>query len=60
MGRKNRRKKINRTKQLCMYGRLTKCNKTVAFCRLHNCYLEPKDIKEKRCNYERCSYIEEI
>lgn len=60
MGRKNNRKKTNLMKKLCIYGRLTRCNKTVAFCKLHNCYLEPKDIKEKKCNYKRCLYIEDV
>jgi len=60
MGRKNRRKKNGKTKNLCMYGRLTRKNKTVAYCKLHNCYLEPKDIKEKRCNHKNCVHIEEI
>lgn len=47
MGRKNKRKKPNITKYLCIYGRLARKNNSVAYCKLHKCYLEPKDIAEK-------------
>lgn len=60
MGRKNRRRRINLTKKLGIYGRLSKRSKAVAFCKLHCCYLEPRDIKEKKCNYKKCVHIEEI
>ena len=48
MGRKNKRKKPNITKYLCIYGRLARKNNSVAYCKLHKCYLEPKDIAEKK------------
>ncbi|MDO5555835.1 MAG: hypothetical protein Q4G09_04125 [Clostridia bacterium] len=60
MGRKNKRKKINKTKQLSIYGKLIRPNKIVAFCKLHSCYLEPKDIAEKKCNKKGCRYKVEI
>lgn len=60
MSRKNRRKRTNRTKEIYMYGRLVGKNKAVAYCKLHKCYLEPKDIAEKKCNYKRCIHKIEI
>lgn len=60
MGRKNRRKNINKTKELCIYGRLSQKRKAVVYCKLHNCYLEPKDVAEKKCNYKRCIHRIEV
>jgi len=60
MGRKNKRKEINKTKKLCIYGRLTRAGRIVAFCNLHKCYLEPKDIAEKKCNYKNCKHKVEM
>lgn len=60
MGRKNRRKRPNVTKHLGIYGRLTRKSKAVVYCKLHKCYLEPKDISEKKCNFKRCIYKQEV
>lgn len=60
MGRKNKRKRPNVNKHLCIYGRLARKNNAVAYCKLHKCYLEPKDIAEKKCNYKRCTYKQEL
>lgn len=58
MSRKNRRKTYKNNK-LFLYGR-TSPNKAVAYCKLHKCYLEPKDILERKCNKKKCKYKEEI
>ena len=44
MARKNKRKRVNRTKELSIFGRLVQRKKAVVYCELHKCYLEPKDI----------------
>lgn len=43
-----------------IWGKRTHINKAVAYCILHNCYLEPIDIKERGCNRKRCKYRKEI
>ena len=43
-----------------LYGRLAHKNKAVDYCTLHKCYLEPKDIKEKRCNLKKCNWLKEV
>lgn len=60
MGRKNRRKNPDITKHLCIYGRLSRKNYTVAYCNLHKCYLEKKDIAEKKCNFKKCIHKQEL
>ncbi len=60
MGRKNRRKRPNITKHLCIYGRLSRKSNSVAYCKLHKCFLEPRDIAEKKCNYKRCIHKQEL
>ncbi len=45
---------------MCLYGKLREKNKTVAYCELHKCYLDRKDIKEKKCNFKKCKYRKEI
>ena len=56
--RKTIRKGIKNIKRsgLFLYGRLRSLEKAVAYCKLHKCYLEPKDIKEKGCNKKKCKY----
>ncbi len=49
-----------KNKELFLYGRLRDLSKAVAYCNLHRCYLEPKDIKEKRCNKKKCKYKKEL
>ena len=45
---------------LFLYGRLEEKKKAVGYCNLHKCYLEPRDIKEKRCNFKKCYRLMEI
>lgn len=45
---------------LFLYGRLNYLNRAVAFCRLHKCYLQPKDIAEKNCNKKKCKHKVDI
>lgn len=56
MARKNKRKRTNKTKEISIFGRLVPKNKAVAYCQLHKCYLAPKDIAEKKCNFKRCKH----
>ncbi len=60
MARKNKRKRPNETKEIYIFGRLVQKNKAVAYCELHKCYLEPKDIAEKKCNFKRCKHKIEV
>lgn len=43
-----------------LYGRLRQIGKAKGYCKLHKCYLEPKDIKEKCCNYKNCKNLIEV
>lgn len=47
-------------KELFLYGKLRYKDDAVAYCKLHKCYLEPIDIKEKKCNWKKCKYKEEL
>ncbi|MBO5004045.1 MAG: hypothetical protein J6D03_02090 [Clostridia bacterium] len=49
MARKNNRKRLNKTKELYMFGRLVQKSKAAIYCKLHKCYLEPKDITDEKC-----------
>lgn len=60
MARKNKRKCPNKTKEIYIFGRLVQKSKAVVYCKLHKCYLEPKDIKEKKCNFKRCKHRIEL
>jgi len=60
MARKNKRKRTNKTKEISIFGRLVQKNRAVAYCKLHKCYLEPKDIAEKKCNFKRCRHRIEL
>ena len=63
---KNKRETIRKGTKPCrniglfLYGRLRKIHKAVAYCKLHKCYLKPKDITEKQCNKKMCKYKEEV
>ena len=59
--RRKRRKcvKLN-TYNLFLFGRLNNINKAKAYCELHKCYLEGRDIKEKGCNYKLCKHLREL
>lgn len=46
--------------EIFLYGRLRPRNRAKAYCMLHKCYLEAIDIKEKGCNYKRCTYKREV
>ena len=52
--------KTFKDKELFLYGRIRARHKAVAYCVLHKCYLEPKDIAEKKCNYKRCKHKQEL
>lgn len=52
--------KTFKDKELFLYGRIRAKHKAVAYCVLHKCYLEPRDIKEKQCNKKKCKYKEEV
>ena len=60
MARKNKRKRTNKTKELYIFGRLHQKSKAVMYCELHKCYLEPRDITEKKCNFKRCKHKIEL
>jgi len=44
---------------LFLFGRLNETYRAVGYCKLHKCYLEPKDIAEKRCKKKNCKYLKE-
>jgi hypothetical protein len=48
----------NSVYKMGLYGSLIK--NPVAYCKKHQCYLEPLQIKEKKCNYKKCNYLREI
>ena len=62
MKRKTIRKGTSNLKEtsLFLYGKLKAKNYAVAYCKLHKCYLEPLDIKEKKCNYKNCKFKVEV
>lgn len=60
MARKNNRKRPNKTKEIYIFGKLVQKNKAVAYCELHRCYLEPRDITEKKCNLKKCKHRVEL
>lgn len=45
---------------LCLFGRLRDIGKCVAYCDYHKCYMEPMDIKERKCNSKKCKYLCEL
>lgn len=59
--RKKRRKRVKLdTYNLFLFGRLNNLSKAKAYCELHRCYLEGRDIKEKKCNYKSCKHLREL
>lgn len=52
--------KLHKNIVLFLYGRLRPKDKAKAYCILHKCYLEPKDIKEKGCNKKNCIHKKEV
>ena len=54
-------KRINKRRAvLFLFGRLKEKEHAVGYCELHKCYLEPRDVKEKRCNKKNCNKFKEI
>ncbi len=50
---------FNKTKaKVSLYGKIT--FRAVAYCDLHKCYLEPLDIREKKCNFKKCKHLKRI
>lgn len=47
-------------KELFLYGKIRNIDRAVAYCKLHKCYLDKGDIKEKKCNFKNCKYKKEI
>lgn len=45
---------------LFLFGRLNKLSRAKAYCNLHKCYLEGRDIREKKCNYKSCKHLREL
>lgn len=43
-------------KYLGLYGKII--IRPVAYCDRHKCYLAPRDIKEKKCNWKSCKYLQ--
>ena len=52
--------KKTKKQELFLYGKLRDKSKAVAYCDLHKCYLEPIDIKEKKCNRKNCKYRRDL
>lgn len=58
--RKPKKTRVNKSRAvLFLFGRLKEIEHAVGYCELHKCYLEPKDVKEKRCNKKNCKYFKE-
>lgn len=45
---------------LSLWGRLIPIGRCKAYCTFHKCYLQPKDIKEKKCNVKHCIYLRNL
>lgn len=65
MSRKKRNSNKYKDVEIFLYGKRLHKYKAVAYCKLHKCYLEPIDIKEKGCNWKgkhgsKCNNLQEI
>lgn len=49
-----------RNKELFLNGKLLSYKKAAMYCKLHKCYLEPNDIKNRKCNYKNCLHRKEL
>ena len=58
--RKKGKVRNRKNAMLFLYGKLKEKGYAVAYCKLHKCYLEPLDIKEKKCNKKNCKFREEL
>lgn len=47
-------------KKLFLYGKLLDISKAIGYCELHKCYLDLKDVKEKKCIKKKCKYMKEV
>lgn len=45
---------------LCSYGRLVQLGRTDGYCALHNCYLQKRDIREKKCKIKKCKHFKKL
>ena len=41
-------------------GKLKNVQHAKGYCKLHKCYLETKDIKERSCNHKNCNHFIEL
>lgn len=57
--KRRKRVKLN-TYNLFLFGRLNNLSRAKAYCELHKCYLEGKDIREKGCNHKSCKHLKEL
>lgn len=44
--------------KLGLYGKLIYL--AVAYCDKHKCYMQPHDIKIKKCNWKNCKHLKKI
>ena len=54
---KNRNKIDIKQAVMFLYGRLRYKSNAVAYCELHKCYLDAKNVSEKRCVKKHCKYF---
>lgn len=45
--------------ELFLYGRMANIKVAKGYCRLHKCYIDFWNLKEKNCIYKNCKYWEE-
>ena len=59
--KKNKKKSVPpKDYVLCSYGRLVQLGRTKAYCDLHKCYLQGKDIREKKCKIKKCKHFKNL
>lgn len=53
---------INKDKDIgvFLYGRLGKISSARVYCKFHQCYLNGNDIAEKKCNFKKCKFRQEL
>lgn len=52
--------KIPKNMVLGIYGKLVILGHCRAYCDLHKCYLDGRDINERKCNKKKCKYKKEL
>lgn len=65
MGRKSKNGNRFKNIEVFLYGKRLRKYRAVAYCKLHKCYFEPMDIKEKGCNWKgnkgkKCNNLQEL